>query len=137
MTDMMKQAQAVQQKMKWVQQKVANMEMEGKAGGGMVKVIVNGTYEAKKVTLDPSVFNEEKKTIEDLICVAINDARRQVEEVLKLEMMKLTKEFNLPADGGTGGAQGQGGATGASGSQGQIGGATGAGGTQGGAGRLA
>ena len=71
--------------------------MEGTAGGGMVKIIMNCKNEVKKIELDPSIIKEEEKQMmEDLIVAALNDAKTKAEEKSKEEMAKLTGDLGLP-----------------------------------------
>lgn len=77
---MMKQAQQMQKKMEEAQAKIAEMEVEGQAGGGMVKVTLSGKGEAKKVTIDPKAVDpDDVEMLEDLIVVALNDGRSKVD----------------------------------------------------------
>ena len=87
MGNMMKQAQKMQEDMKKAQEEVANMEAEGQAGGGMVKVLMNGRHELRKVELDDSLMSDDKEMIEDLLAAAVNDAVR---------MSGVTAGLNLP-----------------------------------------
>lgn len=76
----MKQAQAMQKKMEEMQEKLAQEETEGVSGGGMVKVVLNGKFEMKKVTIDTSlVVADETDILEDLITAAYNDAKAKVD----------------------------------------------------------
>jgi hypothetical protein len=106
MPDVMKRAQEVQKRMQEVQAKVAAMEIKGEAGAGLVVVILRGTYEVKQVTLDPEILKEGKQVMEDLIRSAFNDAKRKVEEILKLEMSKLSRDFGFPGTEDTGSSSG-------------------------------
>ena len=95
--DMMKKAQEMQKKMQEIQESLASLEVEGSAGGGMVKIIMNCKNEVKKIELDPSIIKEEEKQImEDLIVAALNDAKTKAEEKSKEEMAKLTGDLGLP-----------------------------------------
>tara|TARA_Y100000590_G_scaffold399541_1_gene482909 strand:+ start:1488 stop:1811 length:324 start_codon:yes stop_codon:yes gene_type:complete len=95
--DMMKKAQEMQKKMQEIQESLANLEVEGTAGGGMVKIIMNCKNEVKKIELDPSIIKEEEKQMmEDLIVAALNDAKNKAEEKSKEEMAKLTGDLGLP-----------------------------------------
>ena len=95
--DMMKKAQEMQKKMQETQESLANLEVEGTAGGGMVKIIMNCKNEVKKIELDPSIIKEEEKQMmEDLIVAALNDAKNKAEEKSKEEMAKLTGDLGLP-----------------------------------------
>ena len=93
---MMKQAQQMQADMQKAQEEVANMEVEGQAGGGMVKVVMNGRHELRKVTLDDSLMQDDKEMIEDLLAAAVNDAVRRVEQQTQEKMAGLTAGLNLP-----------------------------------------
>ena len=95
--DMMKQAAGLQQKMQEAQETIAAMESEGVAGGGLVRVLMNGKGYARKVTIDPSLFIEdEKEVLEDLITAAMNDAKAKLEERTAEKMKELTAGLPLP-----------------------------------------
>ena len=79
MNDLLKQAQAIEEKMKKMQEDAANAEVTGEAGAGLVKVVMNGRHDVKKVELDSSLMNEDKEFLEDLLAAAVNDAVRRVE----------------------------------------------------------
>ena len=94
--NLMKQAQQMQANMQKMQEEVANMEVEGQAGGGLVKIIMTGRHDIKRVSIDDSVFKDDKEMLEDLIAAAVNDAVRQVEKVSQEKMSSVTAGFNLP-----------------------------------------
>jgi DNA-binding YbaB/EbfC family protein len=96
MGNLMKQAQKMQEDMQKAQEEVANLEVEGQAGGGMVKVIMNGRHEIRKVTLDDSLMQDDKEMIEDLLAAAVNDAVRRVEQQTQEKMAGVTAGLNLP-----------------------------------------
>jgi DNA-binding YbaB/EbfC family protein len=96
MGNLMKQAQKMQEDMQKAQEEVANMEVEGQAGGGMVKVVMNGRHELRKVTLDDSLMQDDKEMIEDLLAAAVNDAVRRVEQQTQEKMAGVTAGLNLP-----------------------------------------
>ncbi len=96
MGNLMKQAQKMQEDMQKAQEEVANMEVEGQAGGGMVKVVMNGRHELRKVTLDDSLMQDDKEMIEDLLAAAVNDAVRRVEQQTQDKMAGVTAGLNLP-----------------------------------------
>lgn len=102
LNDIMKRAQEMQKKLQDIQKQVAEMEMTGQSGGGMVKIVMTGQHYAKKVTLDPNLLKEEKSIMEDLIAAAINDATDKIETNLRDKMgglagMKLPDGFgDLP-----------------------------------------
>lgn len=92
----MKQAQQMQKKMEEMQEKLAQEEVEGSAGGGMVKVTMNGKFEIKKVTIDPSLaVADEIDILEDLIVAAGNDARAKVDAKMQESMGSVTGGMNL------------------------------------------
>ena len=76
--NMMKQAMALQANMKKAQDEIANMEVIGESGGGMVKVTMNGKHEVKRVQIEPQVAAEDREMLEDLIAAAVNDAVNKV-----------------------------------------------------------
>ncbi|MES1926932.1 YbaB/EbfC family nucleoid-associated protein [Salinisphaera sp. T31B1] len=92
----MQQAQAMQGKMQEAQEELAKMEIEGQSGAGLVKVVMTGKHEVRKVTIDPSVFEEEPEFVEDLIAAAMNDAVERVSTTTKDKMSELTGGMNLP-----------------------------------------
>lgn len=96
MGNMMRQAQKLQEDMQRAQEEIANMEVEGQAGGGMVKVLMNGRHEIRKVELDDSLMSDDKEMLEDLLAAAVNDAVRRLEQESKEKMSGLTAGLNLP-----------------------------------------
>lgn len=95
--DLMKQAQAMQEKMQSMQEEMANREVEGQAGAGLVKVVMTGRHDVRSVTIDPSVMSEDKEVLEDLLAAAVNDAVRRIEELNRSSMGNLAAGLNLPA----------------------------------------
>jgi len=96
MGNLMKQAQQMQAKMAKAQEELANMEVVGEAGAGMVKVTMTGSHSVRKVELDDSLMEDDKDMIEDLLAAAVNDAVRRVEEQNKDKMGALTGGMQLP-----------------------------------------
>ncbi len=96
MGNLMKQAQKMQEDMQKAQEEVARLEVEGQAGGGMVKVVMNGRHEIRKVSLDDSLMQDDKEMIEDLLAAAVNDAVRRVEQQTQEKMAGVTAGLNLP-----------------------------------------
>jgi len=98
--DLMKQAQAMQEgmqeNMRKMQEEQALMEITGESGAGLVKVTLNGKYEARGVALDQSLLSEDKEILEDLIAAAMNDAVRRVEAANAEKMGDLAGGLNLP-----------------------------------------
>jgi DNA-binding YbaB/EbfC family protein len=95
--NLMKQAQQMQTKMAEMQATLAEMEVEGAAGGGMLKVKLNGKYELKGIKIDKSLVDpEDVEVLEDLIVAAFNDAKVKAEAAMQEEMAKITGGLNLP-----------------------------------------
>lgn len=95
--EMMKQAAGLQSKMQEIQERIADMEVEGAAGGGMVKIVLNGKGFAKGVAIERSLLKEDDgEVLEDLIAAAINDAKSKLETQSQDEMKKLTEGLPLP-----------------------------------------
>jgi DNA-binding YbaB/EbfC family protein len=93
---LMKQAQLMQENMKKAQEQLAQIEVEGQSGAGMVKVTMTCSHDARRVAIDASVM-DDKEMLEDLLAAAINDAVRRVEEVTQERMSGFTAGLNLPA----------------------------------------
>lgn len=96
MGNLMKQAQEMQEKMQRVQEEVAQAEVTGEAGAGMIKITMNGRHDVSKVEIDPSVMEEDKELLEDLLAAAVNDAVRKVESSSRAKMEEVTSGLNLP-----------------------------------------
>ncbi len=94
--NLMKQAQQMQANMQKAQEEVARLEVEGAAGGGLVKVMMNGRHEVRRVHIDDSLVGDDKDMLEDLIAAAINDAVQRVEVESKEKMAKVTAGIPLP-----------------------------------------
>ncbi|MCG6122608.1 MAG: YbaB/EbfC family nucleoid-associated protein [Microvirga sp.] len=94
---LMKQAQAMQEKMAGLQTELETIEVEGQAGGGAVKVVASAKGELKSVAIDSSLMNpDEKEIVEDLVLAAVNDARARGERVAQERMAELTRGLPLP-----------------------------------------
>ena len=93
---LMKQAQTIQENMKLAQEAIAAMEVEGEAGGGMVKIVMTGRHDVKRVTIAPTLLAEDKDMLEDLVAAAMNDAVRKVEAASQQKMAGLTAGMPLP-----------------------------------------
>jgi DNA-binding YbaB/EbfC family protein len=94
--DLMKQAQQLQEQMKSAQQELQQLEVTGESGGGLVRVLMTGRHDVKRVHIEPSLFREEREILEDLIAAAVNDAVRKVEVAQKEHMAKATGGIQLP-----------------------------------------
>lgn len=101
LNELMKKAQEMQKKMQWVQHELTSTELTGESGGGMIEVVMNGRYGAKRVIISDEAMKEGKQVLGDLIAAAINDAVGKVEKLSQEKMVKLTKDLGLPTDAGT------------------------------------
>lgn len=93
---LMKQAQQIQENMQKAQEELARMEVEGQAGGGMVKVTMTGKHEVRAVKLDDSLLSEDKEMIEDLVAAAVNDAVHRVGKLMEERFAGMTSGMGLP-----------------------------------------
>lgn len=94
--DIMKQAQQLQDNMSKMQEELANLEVEGQAGAGLIKLVMTGRHDVKSVAIDDSLMSEDKEILEDLLAAAVNDAVRKLEEANKEKLGGLTSGFNFP-----------------------------------------
>src|SRR5205823_9223434 len=93
---LMKQAQAMQDNMKKMQDQLATIEVEGQSGAGLVKVTMTCKNDVKRVSIDPSLLGEDRDMLEDLVAAAFNDAVRKVEATTQEKMAGLTSGMPLP-----------------------------------------
>ncbi len=93
---LMKKAQEMQQNIQKAQDELAKVEVNGESGAGMVKVIMTGKHDIRKVTIDPTIM-DDREMLEDLIAAAVNDATRKVEEQTNAKMGSATA--GMPAGG--------------------------------------
>ncbi len=92
---LMQQAQKMQETMKKAQAELADLEVTGEAGGGMVKVAMTGRHEVRKVQIDPTA-GDDLEMLEDLVAAAMNDAVNRVAEANKEKMASMTGGLPLP-----------------------------------------
>ena len=96
MGNIMKQAQEMQERMQKMQEELANVEVNGESGAGLVKVTMTGRHDVKRVQIDDSLLGEDKEVLEDLLAAAVNDAVRRVEQTNQDKMGGLAAGINLP-----------------------------------------
>ena len=94
--NLMKQAQKMLEDMQKAQEEIANMEIEGQSGGGLVKVIMNGQHELRRVSIDDSLVGDDKDMLEDLVAAAVNDASQKLAVASKDKLSGLTSGMELP-----------------------------------------
>ena len=97
MGNLMKQAQQMQEQMQKMQEELANAEVTGEAGAGLVKVTMTGRHDVRRIEIDPSLMEDDKEILEDLIAAAVNDAVRKVEKNQQDRMSEMTGGMGLPA----------------------------------------
>ncbi|MDB5758244.1 YbaB/EbfC family nucleoid-associated protein [Noviherbaspirillum suwonense] len=93
---LMKQAQAMQDNMKKMQDQLATIEVEGQSGAGMVKVTMTCKNDVKRVSIDPSLLGEDRDMLEDLVAAAFNDAVRKAEATTQEKMAGISAGMPLP-----------------------------------------
>ena len=93
---LMKQAQQMQENMRKVQEELAQTQVEGQSGAGLVKVTMTCKFAVKRVTIDPSLLGEDKDMLEDLVAAAFNDGVAKAEAVTQAKMSGFTSGLNLP-----------------------------------------
>ena len=97
-SEMLSKAKAMQEKMKEAQDQIKKIEVEGEAGGNLVKVILSGDYELKSITISDAAKKENQEIINDLIIAAYNNAKENLKKKSAEELSKATGGLNLPLD---------------------------------------
>ena len=93
---LMQQAQKMQENVKRLQDELADVEVEGQSGSGLVKVTLTCKFKARRLTIDPSLLGEDRDMLEDLVVAAFNDAVRRAEEASQVRMAAVTAGLPLP-----------------------------------------
>lgn len=96
MAGLMKQAQQMQDKMQKMQEELANAEVIGQSGAGLVSIVMTGRHDVRRVSIDDSLLQEDKEILEDLIAAAVNDAVRKIEQSSQDGMAGMTAGMQLP-----------------------------------------
>lgn len=94
--NLMKQAQKMQAEVERVQREIAAAEVTGEAGGGMVKVVMNGRHDLRSVSIDAALLSDDKSMLEDLVAAAVNAANRRIEALSKEMLGGVTAGLDLP-----------------------------------------
>ncbi len=97
--NIMKQAQQLQERLSQVQETVARRTVEASAGGGLVKVVVNGKHELLSIAIDPAVLKEDAELVQDLVLAAVNEGIRSAQKMVAEEMTKVTGGLKIPGLG--------------------------------------
>ena len=94
--NIMQQAQRMQENLKRAQDEIGKLEVTGQAGGGMVKVTINGRHEARKVEIERSLLGDDPEMLEDLVAAAFNDANNRLAELTQEKMREASAGMPLP-----------------------------------------
>jgi len=94
--NLMRQAQAMQENLKKVQEELASLEVTGSAGGGMVTVVMTCRHDVRKITIDPELMSDDREVLEDLVAAAFNDAARKVDEESAKRMSGIAGGMGIP-----------------------------------------
>ena len=97
-SDMLSKAKAMQEKMKEVLDQIKKIEVEGEAGGNLVRVVLSGDYELKSIVISEAAKEEKQEIINDLIIAAYNNAKENLKKKSSEELSKVTGGLNLPLD---------------------------------------
>ncbi len=94
--NLMRQAQQMQENMQKAQAELGDLEVTGEAGAGLVKVVMNGRHETKRVSIEPKIMGEDREMLEDLVAAAVNDAARKIAARSQEKYSGLMSGLNLP-----------------------------------------
>lgn len=94
---LMKQAQKMQDNLQKAQEELASLEVQGEAGGGMVRIRMTGRNEVKEIQIDDNLIGDDRDMLEDIIVAAFNDALRKVEQTVQEKYAGMTGGLGLPA----------------------------------------
>ena len=94
--NLMKQAQKMQENLQKAQAELADMEITGESGGGLVKVTMNGKHEVRRIAIDDELMKDDKEMVEDLVAAAVNDAVHKVESTSQEKMAGMMAGMPLP-----------------------------------------
>ncbi len=94
--NLMRQAQEMQENLKKAQEEIAGLEVTGESGGGLVKIVMTGRHDVRRVSIDPSLIGDDRDMLEDLVAAAVNDAVQKVESATRDKFSGLTAGMGLP-----------------------------------------
>ena len=92
----MQQAQRMQEDLQRARDDIARLEVTGESGAGLVKVVMTGAHDVRRVAIDPSLLGEDRQMLEDLVAAAMNDAVRRVQHATQEKMSGLAAGLGLP-----------------------------------------
>jgi len=94
--NIMRQAQEMQENLQKAQEEIAGMEVTGESGGGLVKVVMTGRHDVRRVSIDPVLVGDDREMLEDLVAAAVNDAVQRVEAMTREKFSGFASGMNLP-----------------------------------------
>lgn len=94
--NLLKQAQKMQENLQKAQEELGNLEIEGESGGGLVKVVMTGRHEVRRISIDDSLLTDDKDMLEDMVAAAVNDAVHKVERTVQEKFSGMTSGMGLP-----------------------------------------
>ncbi len=94
---LMQQAQKMQEKMQEAQNELAELEVQGEAGGGLVQITMTGQNEVRKIRIDDTLIAEDRDMLEDVVAAAVNDTLRKVKKVVEEKYSGMGAGLGLPA----------------------------------------
>lgn len=94
--NILRQAQQVQEQLQRAQEEIARVEVTGESGAGMVRVIMTGKHDVRRVEIDPALLGGDRQMLEDLVAAAVNDANRRVEAETRERMTRAAGGLGLP-----------------------------------------
>ncbi len=94
--NIMQQAQQMQENFQKAQEELAEMEVSGESGGGLVKIVMTGKREVRNITIDDSLIGDDRDMLEDLVAAAFNDAVRRVDKMKQEKLASLTAGMQMP-----------------------------------------
>ena len=94
---LMQQAQKMQEKMQEAQNELADLEVQGEAGGGLVQITMTGQNEVRRVQIDDVLLTEDRDMLEDIVAAAVNDTLRKVKKAVEKKYAGMGAGLGLPA----------------------------------------
>jgi len=94
---LLQQAQKMQEKMQQAQEELAELEVQGEAGGGLVQVTMTGQNEVRRIRIDDALIAEDRDMLEDVVAAAVNDTMRKVKKVVEQKYAGMGAGLGLPA----------------------------------------
>ncbi len=94
---LLQKAQKMQEQMQQAQEELAELEVQGEAGGGLVQVTMTGQNEVRRITIDAALIAEDRDMLEDVVAAAVNDTLRKVKKTVEQKYAGMSSGLGLPA----------------------------------------